>query len=153
MGARGPQPKEIRLKLLEGNPGRRPLSEQTAQSITPFGVGPPPEWMHEDAKEEWCRITEGTPGLSAKDYSALLAHCSNFALFISADKRLSDEGLLFADDEGKHYNMRLAERNNMLKALMVTSSKFGANPKDRASFHREEPEKPESKFGGLLKVV
>ena len=48
------KPKPTKLKILEGNPGRRPLneSEPLPQSIAPEC----PDWLLDEAKKEWNRL-------------------------------------------------------------------------------------------------
>lgn len=47
---RGPPPKPTALKILEGNPGRRPLPEDEP---TPEGHAEPPGWMRPAARKIW----------------------------------------------------------------------------------------------------
>lgn len=56
MGARGPAPKPVELKVLEGNRGNRPLD---LQSLFRPEVGVPdaPRWLIPEAKKAWKRLS------------------------------------------------------------------------------------------------
>lgn len=64
---RGPRPKPTALKLVQGNPGKRPLPENEPQVIEPVG-GPPADWAPE-AKALWWEIVNSAPAtvLTAAD--------------------------------------------------------------------------------------
>ncbi len=50
----GPQPKPAAIRLLEGNPSKRPIN--LADGINPEVVLPdPPDWLNDDARLEWAR--------------------------------------------------------------------------------------------------
>lgn len=54
MAIRGRKPKPTALKVLEGNPGHRPLNKREPM---PKGRLPRcPDWLEEDAKKEWKRL-------------------------------------------------------------------------------------------------
>ena len=54
MAVRGRKPKPTALKVLEGNPGHRPLNKKEPM---PKGKLPRcPELLEEDAKKEWKRL-------------------------------------------------------------------------------------------------
>ena len=52
---RGNKPKPTVLKLITGNPGRRPLNAREAKPEVQ--VPEPPQWLAGDALVEWQRIT------------------------------------------------------------------------------------------------
>ena len=54
MAARGRKPKPTALKLLEGNPGKRPLNDKEPK---PQKKAPScPKWLDPEAKKEWRRL-------------------------------------------------------------------------------------------------
>lgn len=77
MGMRGPAPKPNVIKLLTGNPSRRPIN--LADGVNPEVVVPdPPQWLNRDARKEWKRITvelERLGLISRLDRSALTLYC------------------------------------------------------------------------------
>ena len=60
MATRGRKPKPTALKLLEGNPGKRPINEH--EPIPPKGTVKCPTWLEPEAKKEWKRLA---PSLEA----------------------------------------------------------------------------------------
>lgn len=77
VGARGPLPKPHALKVLEGNPGKRPLS--TDGGINPqVAIPTPPKHLGIEARKEWKRITPELVALgliSNLDRAALALYC------------------------------------------------------------------------------
>jgi P27 family predicted phage terminase small subunit len=72
MDMRGRKPIATQLKILRGNPGKRPLNENEPR---PTGnLLDPPEWMSEDQKAGWTYAVENAPlGLLKKlDRSVLV---------------------------------------------------------------------------------
>jgi hypothetical protein len=51
MGRRGPRPEPSSLKLLKGNPGKRPLNEREPKP--PAGAPEAPAHLDEEARREW----------------------------------------------------------------------------------------------------
>ncbi len=77
----GPRPTPIPLKLLRGNPGKRPIRRGFEPSQPPL---PPilPELSAGDALEEWHRVAPGLHLfglLTALDMAPLAAYCAAFA--------------------------------------------------------------------------
>ena len=59
MATSGRRPKATRLKLIQGNPGKRPLNDQEPEVIEPLG-DPPAGWAG-GAKALWHEIVECAP--------------------------------------------------------------------------------------------
>ena len=56
MATRGRKPKPTALKVLEGNPGKRPLNELEPK---PKKQAPScPSWLEPEAKKEWRRMAK-----------------------------------------------------------------------------------------------
>lgn len=111
MGLRGPKPTPTVLKLIQGNPGKRPLNLSD-------GVNPPiqipahPKWLSTHAVKEWRRISGELAqlGLIAEiDKASLATYCQTWGdlcdleLAFAAQKRQvrehtkgSDTGLMAA---------------------------------------------------------
>lgn len=76
-GTRGPLPKPTALRLLEGNPGKRPL-DLTAGVNPKIEVPSMPKHLSVEAKKEWKRITpllEELGLVSGLDRTALALYC------------------------------------------------------------------------------
>lgn len=93
MGARGPKPKPVTLKVLAGNPGKRPSGPPPPR----FTQGCPgkPTWMSKEAGAEWGRIVpelEAAGLLSIADRAALAAYCQAWAELVETTKVVELEG-------------------------------------------------------------
>ena len=53
----GPPPKPTALKLVEGNPGRRPLNENEPKP--PLATLKPPTWLDADGRKVWRQLAPG----------------------------------------------------------------------------------------------
>lgn len=50
----GPLPKPTQLKVMEGNPGKRPLNDREPKPVS--GAPSCPSWLPKSAKSEWHRV-------------------------------------------------------------------------------------------------
>jgi len=87
MGARGPAPVPNVLKLINGNPGKRPLN--LADGVNPEVAAPSiPKHLSPTAVKEWKRITPEllTLGLLAKiDQAALAMYCQTYGRMVELE--------------------------------------------------------------------
>lgn len=76
-GTRGPLPKPVALRVLEGNAGKRPLD--LAAGVNPrIEIPSPPKHLGIEARKEWKRITpllEELGLISGLDRAALALYC------------------------------------------------------------------------------
>ena len=86
MAQKGRKPKPTSLKILEGNPGKRPLPKN---EIQPKKKAPRcPSWLEEDAKKEWKRmgkVLEGLGLLTDMDMMAFAGYCQAYARWKEAE--------------------------------------------------------------------
>jgi len=87
MGARGPAPTPNVLKLINGNPGKRPLN--LADGVNPEVIAPSiPKHLSPTAVKEWKRITPELLqlGLLAKvDMAALAMYCQAYGRMVELE--------------------------------------------------------------------
>lgn len=87
----GRPPKPTELRVLEGNPGRRPLNDAEPRFALLQDVEPPP-WLDEHARELWAYLV---PRLAAQrvlteiDLPLLAAACERWSVYRRASKRLT----------------------------------------------------------------
>lgn len=86
---RGRKPKPTNLKILAGNPGRRPLpdGEPCPDAVLPT----PPDFLDDQALREWERIAPELHQLgllTRLDRAALAAYCQSYAHWIKAETAL-----------------------------------------------------------------
>ena len=86
---KGPSPKPTNLKVLEGNPGKRPLSLNEPQPKPALPLCP--NFLKGAAKKEWQRLSPElyTLGLlSLIDRAALAAYCSAYGMWVEVEHEL-----------------------------------------------------------------
>lgn len=93
----GRKPKPPALKILEGNPGKRPIN--TAAPVPRKDLkAKAPVWLESEAKREWRRVApelERLGLLSHLDQQALAQYCQAYARWRAAEEVLSREGLTY----------------------------------------------------------
>jgi P27 family predicted phage terminase small subunit len=158
---RGRRPKPTHLKLVEGNPGNRPLNEREPQ---PRRDEPPcPTWLDKEAKAEWKRQAPELYAigvLTVVDGSVLAAYCEAFSLWKRASVRLQKqarnddkclaEGILVTTKSGNVILNPLQGACNVARRDMVRlAAELGLTPSSRANLeagNRGGKEDPEYNF-------
>lgn len=133
MAVRGRKPKPTHLKVLSGNPGRRPLSESEPK---PQPVAPPcPRWLPKDAKAKWKELApelERLGLLTAVDGPAFAMTLLHYAIAVEAAKRINAEGITAVDERGlprKHpLHQVLRDHSTSFRAYLA---EFGLSPSSR----------------------
>lgn len=101
MAVTGRKPKPTALKILEGNPGKRPLNDKEPK---PDSKAPRcPSWLEEEAKREWKRMSKTleTIGVLTKiDKAAFAGYCQAYATWKEAEEVLSKHGTIFRTPSG-----------------------------------------------------
>lgn len=135
------KPKPTALKILQGNPGRRPLNK--------FEPKPKPEIpscpveLCDDAKLEWNRLAPHlfSMGLiTVADRAMFAAYCQAFGRWIEAERVLKVEGAILTTD--KHnlvQNPRLWVANKALDQMYKFMSEFGLSPSSRVRLNVSPP--------------
>jgi P27 family predicted phage terminase small subunit len=88
--------KPTALKILEGNPGKRPLNKNEPKPQQ--GKYICPSWLDDEAKKEWNRIVPELKKLgllTVVDYPALIGYCQSWARYIEAEKHITKVGTSF----------------------------------------------------------
>ena len=134
MATRGRKPKPTALKLLEGNPGHRKLNE--FEPKPPDNIPECPEWLEEDAKQEWNRLGKmlGEMGiLTEVDMTAFAGYCQAYARWKEAEEYLSENGATFTAPSGyiqQVPQVSIAQTN--LKMMLKFCEQFGLTPSARS---------------------
>lgn len=93
MGIRGRIPQPTVLKIMRGNPGRRPLNRSEPRPAP--GVPDPPDFLSPAAQEEWRRVTDllnRIGMLTELDRALLAAYCQAWADYTRLAAELEAEG-------------------------------------------------------------
>lgn len=134
MATRGRKPKPTALKLLEGNPGKRPLNPQ--EPIPPKGGVRCPTWLLPEAKKEWKRLAsslEAMGVLTMADLTAFSGYCQAYARWREAEEFITQHGSIFKTPSG--YVQQVPQVSIALQNLKIVQSfcgEFGLTPATRA---------------------
>lgn len=149
MGARGPQPKPNVLKLIQGNPGKRPIAD-LADGINPsVEVPDAPAHLTKEARKEWKRITAELVELSLIsriDRAALSLYCQAWGHMVLLEQSLNADMQVLADqgkdparafsgttDKGYQYQVAKVQMINGLRDQVHRYLKaFGMDPSSRS---------------------
>lgn len=151
MGRRGPAPKPTVLKVLEGNPGKRPLNQNEPK---PKPIAPKcPSWLDKEAKREWKRVApelERLGLLTVVDGAALAAYCQAYARWKQAEEIIKREGMTVTTESGyvmPHPAVKIAEKAQQL--IKAFCAEFGLTPSSRSRMSLPE-QKEEDEFEEFL---
>jgi P27 family predicted phage terminase small subunit len=148
MGRRGPMPKPVALRILEGNPGKRPIR---AKATAPRGAVTCPEWLTAEARAEWRRLAPALTRaglLTPLDRSAFATYCQSFARWKECQRVLEESGPLYLSATG-----RLLERpevgmaQRLAKEVREIGTDFGLSPASRGRLEVNQEEGCCSKCG------
>lgn len=132
---RGRKPTPTHLKLLAGNPGKRPLNGR--EPVPPVVIPECPEWLDAVAKEEWNRmsvILAEMGLLTAADRSALAAYCVAYARWVQAEQLVQKFGPIVKSPE-KGFPMKspyLTVADQALESMRKLMVEFGLTPSSRS---------------------
>ncbi len=134
MANRGRPTTPTKLKVLRGNPGKRPLNTQEPQP-TP-GIPECPDHLDEVARAEWDRITPELDviGMLTKvDRAALAAYCSAWSRWVDAEKMLARYGYMLVSKETKNVyrSPYLDVSNRAMSQMGEFLREFGMTPSSR----------------------
>lgn len=133
MATRGRKPKPTALKLLEGNPGNRPLNTNEPR---PTGKPVCPDWLEDEAKAEWDRMStalENMGMLTDMDMVAFAGYCQAYARWREAEEFLSQHGSIVRTPNGylqQVPQVSIAQTN--LKIVLKFCEQFGLTPSSRS---------------------
>ena len=144
---KGRKPKPLALKLLDGNPGKKPLNLDIP-SPDP-GIPSCPSFLSGEAKREWRRISkelEIVGLLTLVDRAALAGYCQTYARWRAAEEIIAQEGLVYeyTNKNGstnivEHPAVKIARESMML--LKAFCAEFGLTPSARSRINL--PKAPE----------
>ena len=131
----GRKPTPTHLKLLRGNPGKRPLNhdEPTPKTAIPKC----PQHLDETARKEWTRISKHLAALglvSEIDRAALAAFCVAWSRWVEAEEKLKTHGILVKSKSPNGFPIPspfLAIANKAMKQMVDLATEFGMTPSSR----------------------
>lgn len=159
--AKGRRPKPRHLKVLEGNPGKRPLKDEPRP--TPK-VPRAPGWLSKEARAEWRRVVPelGRLGLlTVVDRAALVAYCEAWALHKIAVEDVQTNGLTITIERPRFHrgeqvgvetlyihNPATRVMKEAAATLRALATEFGLTPFSRSRLTM--PELPDEEAEAIL---
>lgn len=134
---RGRKPKPTKLKLIEGNPGHRPLPQDEPQ-IELVTIEAPTELQeakNENALKEWNRIApilKEAQLITEADKTALMAYCLTYQRWLEAEKNVRQYGVFIKTKN--HYvqiNPYMTMVSKCLEQMRGLMVEFGLTPSSR----------------------
>ena len=134
MATRGRKPKPTALKILEGNPGKRPLNEN--EPIPPKGNIKCPTWLLPEAKKEWKRMAkqlEHLGILTEIDMAAFAGYCQAYARWKEAEEFITQHGTIVKTPSGYWQQVpQVSIAQTYLKIMNKFAEQFGLTPSSRS---------------------
>jgi P27 family predicted phage terminase small subunit len=131
---RGRRPIPTRIKVLTGNPGKRPLNKDEPRP-NPVVPDCPPE-LGPAAQREWARLIGELSSLNMVtklDRAALATYCAAYALWAEATEAIQKFGAMVKSPTG--YPMQspyISIANRQAEIMMRIASEFGFTPASRS---------------------
>ena len=139
---RGRKPKPTHLKVIEGNPGRRPLNKK--EPTPSSGLPSPPNHLCAEAKVEWRRVAKVLRAigvLTTLDRAALAVYCQAYGRWVRAELALekmaandaTTQALLVRTKSGNLIqNPLVGIANKAMKDVLTSASELGMTPSIRS---------------------
>ena len=140
MGKRGAKPRPTHLKVLDGNPGKRPLNQNEPK---PKPISPtPPSWLRPIAKTMWKHLApqlESLGLLTIIDGYALECACESYATWVICEKFIIRNGMTYeaTTKSGTLIQKRpeVQISNSALLAFKSFAAEFGLTPSSRSGIN------------------
>ena len=147
MATRGRKPKPTALKVLEGNPGRRPLNQNEPKPKSKKKLQCPSH-LNAEAKKEWRRLSKvliEMGVLTELDTAAFAGYCQAYARWKEAEEFIEKHGSLVKTPNGYFQQVpqvSIAQTN--LKIMLKFAEQFGLTPSSRSRIIAGETTKDSS---------
>lgn len=148
----GRKPKPTNLKILQGNPGHRPLP---ANEPKPEPIAPKcPSHLDKTAKREWRRVApelEKLGLLTRIDMAALAAYCQTYSRWAEAEAMIRKHGVLIKTPNGfPVVSPYLTIANRTLDQMKSFLTEFGMTASSRSRINVNIGEKEIDEFEEFL---
>lgn len=131
---RGRKPKPTHLRLVTGNPGKRPLNDREAR-VTPERPSAP-DLLKGEARKEWFRITRllSDAGLLTKlDRAVVAGYCVAWARWLECEKMVEERGMILRSPNGiPIYSPYLSASNRAMEQLRQYAEQMGLSGSARS---------------------
>jgi P27 family predicted phage terminase small subunit len=150
---RGPPPEPTALRILRGNPSRRPLNRNEPHPQSDPECPKPPGFLFGHAADEWRRIgpeLHANGLLTRLDTTTFAVYCTAYGRWRTAEEMLEKEDLVTpGSSRNKVTNPILKIAVEAARDVIRYGNEFGLTPSARARV-RAGGQPVNSKFGDLL---
>lgn len=134
MGKRGPKPKPLEEKLLEGNPGKGALVERVEEDDLSFGTLRMPQRLTEMERQVWNDTLMSFPSwyFRPADKMLLIAYCRAVVRLEKSEKALQNKSAVEKRSNGSPcISPHITVINSSLSQVMHLSEMLGITRKSR----------------------
>ena len=144
MGKRGPRPQPTKLRILRGNPGKRPIKNSEPQPSSDGIVMPP--HLGPVAVARWGELLpllQSVKVMTRADVEALARYCDTYEWWLATRAKLRTEGdtypILNDGGQVKYIAQRpeVSIAHKLAQQLRQLEQDFGLNPSARTSLNVE----------------
>jgi P27 family predicted phage terminase small subunit len=143
------------LKLIEGNPGKRPLNDR--EPTPPAEMPECPEFLDAEARAEWERtapILAGMNLLTVADRTALAAYCVAYSRWVQAEAQVARFGTIVKSPE-KGFPMKspyLTVADQAMETMRKLMVEFGLTPSSRSRIRVPEGGEAADEFDAFVEA-
>lgn len=134
MAQRGRKPKPTAIKVLEGNPGKRPINFNEPHPEKKLPICP--DWLEDEAKAEWTRLAVPLHNLgllTELDMAAFASYCQAYARWKEAEEFISQHGSIVKTKSGYWQQVPQVSISRANQAMMLkAAAEFGLTPSARS---------------------
>jgi len=137
---RGTKPKPTRLKLLAGNPGKRPLNEREPQFQN--RMPPPPSHLDRLERQEWnriCKMLAAARILTEADRDALAVYSVIYTRWAEAEREIKKNGPVVKVGNSIQLSPYLTIANRCMEQMLRLWAEFGLTPSSRTRIVAADP--------------
>jgi len=128
-----PHPTPTKLRVLRGNPGKRPLPQHEAQPKPRLPQAP--VFLSMEGKREWTRTGKRLLGLGLMteiDTAALAAYCQAWGRWRGAEEKLNEFGVVIKVGASLQVSPYLSVANKAMEQMTRLLIEFGMTPSSRS---------------------
>lgn len=152
---KGRKPQPSRLKILRGNPGRRPVNPAEPQHAA-LDPAVPVELVDAIARAEWIRVAALLAAhgqVTTVDRATLIGYCVKYGQWQALEREAATQSFIVKSPKGYPFpNPALGMANSALALVLKAAAELGITPSSRSRVHLvEHTAPPTSKWAGVLK--
>ena len=147
----GRKPTPAALRVLQGNPGRRPYNTREPEVVS--SQPDPPDCLTLGALRIWHDVAPKLAAakiLAALDAATLASYCVAWDEFETATAHIATHGLMIETAAGLKISPFVTLRHRVLPHLLRLSAALGLTPSARSRITTAEPSTESSKWDGIL---